>query len=167
MDAVALREAGNVKLREADNTALRATEKFRTVRAAQLLYSRSAAAAQLNNDVEAGAAARSNGAMAALRADDNLGALANAYAADVLRGRKDAKTAFRRARAATKLNMYVPALAELADTQRLAPDDPAVKTELESVREEWTHDVEARRKQFAEVYNVMLNSPLFKDPLRA
>lgn len=80
---------------------------------------------------------------------------------------RNGKAFFRRALALVELDMFVRALSDLREAARICPDDVAVSKELARVERESLSTIEKRRKGFAEVYNVMPSSSVYKDVIPA
>jgi hypothetical protein len=74
---------------------------------------------------------------------------------------KNAKAYFRRGQAGTKLGFHIRSVKDLERAAELAPGDSAVRTELTSAKRASADLLRTTRRQFAEVYNVMVQSPIY------
>lgn len=74
---------------------------------------------------------------------------------------KNAKAFFRRGMAHSRLSLFAPALRDLSRALELAPDDPVIKKELDDTKVSSAKLLKRTRQQFAEVYNVMVQSPIY------
>lgn len=118
------------------------------------------------------AALHSNLALASLRTSDWSSAISHADASlhyDAVRadGTKSAKAFFRRATAYESIDYLIPALSNLTAAAAAAPDDALLARQRDRVRKLAVDNLASHRKDFAEVYNVMLSSPIFNNPLLA
>lgn len=152
------------KLREEGNKLFRRAKTFRDYRKACLQYNRALNACAMD-DVPLRAALRSNLALVAVRMEDWQLAIAHADAAHALTHDIAVKPLFRRGSAFTKLSQPVRAIADLQAASVLCPEDATIQKELDRITKLLTEQMAKGRQTFAEVYNVMLQSPLFKHPL--
>jgi tetratricopeptide (TPR) repeat protein len=74
---------------------------------------------------------------------------------------KNAKAYFRRGQAGAKLGFHIRSVKDLERAAELAPGDSAVRSELTSAKRASADLLRRTRRQFAEVYNVMVQSPIY------
>lgn len=79
--------------------------------------------------------------------------------------KNSAKAYFRHAQASIELGFYVRAISDLEAAHKLCPNDLLIHKELIRVRSEAKKTTLKRRQEFAEIYNVMPESPIFSDAL--
>lgn len=155
------------KLRLEGNDAFKSAKDFKGYKAAALIYHRALDfLRRAGGDVEFEARVRNNLALCALRKREWSTAIVYCDAVLAI-APGNGKALYRRALALVELDMFVRALVDLREAHRLCPHDATVKKELDRVEVESRKTMETRRKQFAEVYNVMPQSSVFKDVIPA
>jgi hypothetical protein len=75
---------------------------------------------------------------------------------------ENAKGYFRRGQAGSKLGFHIRSIKDLERAAELSPDDPVIRAELSRAKLASTDLLKKTRRQFAEVYNVMVQSPIYK-----
>lgn len=155
-DVESLRQNGNELFRNANH--------FREYSKARLLYNRALNAAS-DEDIECRAAIRSNLALVALRTREWYSAVINADSADALLEVPSTKAGFRRSSGFFELKLFLRALYDITEVSQLDPDNVTIRRQQEELTEIIVETFTKLQKEFAEVYNVMPQSPLFKNPL--
>jgi tetratricopeptide (TPR) repeat protein len=75
---------------------------------------------------------------------------------------ENAKAYFRRGQAGSKLGFHIRSIKDLERAAELAPGDPAIRAELSRAKLASRDLLKKTRREFAEVYNVMVQSPIYK-----
>lgn len=151
-------------LREEGNQIYKNAQNFKDYRKAVMQYDR-ALNAREETDNQFHYTMRCNLSMAALRMEDWPLAIINADIAMAIVNAEQPKPLFRRATAFSKIDALTMAKADFQKANALNPGDSKILAESEQVSKKWIDRMGKGRQKFAEVYNVMLQSPLFKNPL--
>lgn len=160
------------KFREAGNNLFKHAQNFKDYRKVQAAYTRALNFGPVR-DEKSRIALRSNIAILSLRTTDYSFCLIDTDAAEATLDRSNeqlendfrAKVIFRRALALFKMEFYIKVLNDINEAARLKPDDKLIISEQKRFSNCITDTFEKRRKEFAEVYNVMIQSCIFKKPL--
>lgn len=156
-------------LRQKGNEIIKSASTNKAYQSAYLPYCRALQAPGVDDSIIA--AVHSNLSLLGLRVSDWTLAIAHADAAQHASSKLDqpastlTKCFFRRASAYLKLNYTVAALSQFHRAHQVSPHDTAIVKERDRAREDAVQSLAKHRKAFAEVYNVMLQSPLFENPL--
>lgn len=157
--------------REAGNDLFKSAQNFKDYRKVQAAYTHALNFGPVH-DEKLRIALRSNMAILSLRTTDYSFTLIDTDAAEAMLDRNKqlendfrAKLIFRRASALFKMDFYIRALNDINEAAKLKPDDKLIINEQQRFLSYITDTFEKRRKEFAEVYNVMVQSRIFKNPL--
>lgn len=156
-------------LRQEGNEIVKSASDMKSYRAACLPYYRALQAPDVDDSISS--AVHSNLSLVGLRTKDWTLAIMHADAAQAFSRQLDlpsstlAKTHFRRGLAYDECTHYLSALGQFNRAHELSPQDSAVTKERYHVRKDLVDSLAKGREDFAEVYNVMLQSPLFENPL--
>lgn len=157
--------------REAGNDLFKSAQNFKDYRKVHAAYTRALNFGPVD-DEKLRIALRSNMAILSLRTTDYSYTLIDTDAAEAMLDRNEqlendfrAKLIFRRASALFKMDFHIRALNDINEAAKLKPDDKLIITEQKRFQTFITETFEKRRKEFAEVYNVMVQSRIFKNPL--
>lgn len=154
-------------LRDKGNQIVKTANDHKEYRQAFLHYYR---ALQLGPiDGKLATAIHANLSLVALRTQDWGLALVHADAAQLYSSAEgqsqSAKVCFRRASAYVEFNQMLPALAQFNRAYQICPTDPIVAKDRKQAHESVTKLLSKGRSRFAEIYNIMLQSPIFDNPL--
>lgn len=155
--------------RKEGNDFVKSASNVKSYRAACLPYYRALQAPDVDDSISS--AVHSNLSLVGLRTMDWTLAIAHADAAQLHLRELDqpslslAKVFFRRASAFYELKHYIPALAQFNRAHELSPQDSSVIKERDHTHKCAVDLLGKGKQDFAEVYNVMLQSPLFENPL--
>lgn len=157
--------------REAGNDLFKSAQNFKDYRKVHAAYTRALNFGPVD-DEKLRIALRSNMAILSLRTTDYSYTLIDTDAAEAMLNRNEelendfrAKLIFRRASALFKMDFLIRALNDINEAARLKPDDKFIIKEQNRFQTCIAVTLEKRRKEFAEVYNVMVQSLIFKNPL--
>ncbi|CAN8072837.1 unnamed protein product [Agarophyton chilense] len=149
------------ELRKEGNDAFRSANKFKDYKSALLIYAKALDASRAAADPARIATVRSNIAMCHLRMSHWVNVIADCDALE----KPDAKSFYRRSQANIELDAIIRAIRNLRSARRLVPGDALVEKETTRVENQAVEVLNKRRQNFAETYSVLLQSPLFKQPV--
>lgn len=163
--AESLRKQADTTREEGNNIFKHSENDFLSYKSAILQYAKAADCYRLGvQEPSFLAKMYSNIALALLRTCENTAALSHADVADSL-AKHDAKVVYRRALAYIEFDHPVRALAELKHAAAICPQDRLIEHTRSRISSQLLELLAKRRQHFAEVYNVLLRSPIFKRPL--
>ena len=163
-EPTSLREEAD-NLRQEGNEIFKTSKVFREYKSAVQKYAKALDRSRLAGaNPEFETKLYSNIALCQLRMGEWTNSISNS---DVVLSRNpdDPKALYRRALVNVELDHPVRAIADFRHAANAAPEDAAVKRELIRVEKEFAQVMAKHRQQFAEVYNVMLHSDVFKQPI--
>ncbi|KAI0563676.1 peptidyl-prolyl cis-trans isomerase D [Gracilaria domingensis] len=149
------------KLRKEGNDAFKVAAKFKDYMSSLLLYAKALDASRAAADPARIATVRSNLAMCHLRMNHWVNVIADCDALE----NPDAKGYYRRAQANIELDLMVRAVRDLRCAKNLVPNDVYVAKEATRIEKQTVDVLNKRRQNFAETYSIMLQSPIFKQPI--